>query len=143
MLVNGYEFFYGANLTRYFQRAISKVDRISCLTVNRGHGEFPIKFDNRRLIQESNSSQWYCSNVFFFPAPYLSELGINAHELVSKGVLYAEPMSNGMIDYPITNNDSLLATAEFIHYISKYMGKDIYDLKQIANNRSLNKDVSV
>lgn len=137
VVIRNYDFIYGSNLTRYFQRAITKTDRISCLTISKPAGSQSVDFDNSRLIHLSRKKQWHCTSVLFFPESKYSRISSGFLELVEQNELYAEPMGNGVIEYPIENKDDILATAEFIRYLRKQMGNDIYDLKQIARNRNL------
>ena len=51
--------------------------------------------------------------------------------------LYAEPVGNGIISYLINDSDSSCDTAMLMKIIKSRMGKNIYDIEEIARNRNL------
>ena len=45
-------------------------------------------------------------------------------------------MDNGMIEYSVLDEDALLDTSAFLRYMRQRLGKELYDLREIAVNRS-------
>lgn len=138
MVVYNNPFVYGPNLTKYFQRAMSRSNGISVLTVAKtiGGNEITVSYDNYKSIQsaENGSIKQFCAPIVFFPKKYFDQVK-SVRNIESLNPLYAEPMGNGMIEYPITDEDSLWDTSSFLRYLKKRMGKDIYDLRDLARNR--------
>jgi len=138
MVVFNNPFVYGPNLTKYFQRAMSRSNGISVLTVAKtiGGSEIRVSYDNYKAIRsvDYSSIKQFCVPIIFFPRKYFDQIK-RIDDLVSLEPLYAEPMGNGMIEYSLTDEESLWDTTSFLRYLNKRMGKNIYDLKEIAKNR--------
>ena len=139
MVVYNNPFVYGPNLTRYFQRAMSRPYGISVLTVAKtiGGSEIQVSYDNYKAIQDAdqNGIMQFCAPIVFFPKKYFYQIDL-VENITALEPLYAEPMGNGMIEYPITDEDSLWDTSSFLRYLKKRMGKEIYSLEEIAKNRN-------
>lgn len=138
MVVYNNPFVYGPNLTKYFQRAMSRPNGISVLTVAKtiGGSEILISYDNYKAIKsaEKGSVEQFCAPIVFFPKKYFIQIG-KVEDTTNLDPLYAEPMGNGMIEYSIMDEDALWDTSSFLRYMKKRMGKDIYDLNEIARKR--------
>ncbi len=131
-------FVYGVNLTKYFQRAMSRHNGITVLTTVSSvvKNDSPISFDNHKaVIKDKNEPSPYAPvPILFVPEAYYSQLE-RAEEIFSLEPLYAEPMGNGMIGYLICDVDSLYDTSALLKTIRTQMGKNVYDLEEIARNR--------
>ena len=138
MVVYNNPFVYGPNLTKYFQRAMSRPSGISVLTVAKtiGGSEIMVSYDNYKAVNsaETGSIEQFCAPIVFFPKKYFDQVE-KVKETQTLDPLYAEPLGNGMIEYSITGEDSLWDTSSFLRYLKKRMGKDIYDLYEVAKNR--------
>ncbi len=139
MVVYNNPFVYGPNLTKYFQRAMSRVNGISVLTVAKtiGGSEIKVSYDHFKAVQKTEDPglAQFCAPIAFFPKRYFDQLG-KVENLSNLQPLYAEPMGNGMVEYTITDEDALWDTSSFLRYLKKRMGKEIYDLMEIAQNRN-------
>ena len=142
MVVYNNPFVYGPNLTKYFQRAMSRVNGISVLTVAKtiGGSEIKVSYDNYKMVQdvEDKGLDQFCAPVVFFPKKYFDQVE-TVQNVGNLQPLYAEPMGNGMIEYSINDEDSLWDTSSFLRFLKKRMGKEIYDLDEIAKNRNFKK----
>lgn len=138
MVVYNNPFVYGPNLTKYFQRAMSRSNGISVLTVAKtiGGSEILVSYDNYKAVSstENGSIEQFCAPIVFFPKKYFDQVQ-KVQDIQDLDPLYAEPMGNGMIEYSISDEDSLWDTSSFLRYLKKRMGKDIYDLYEVAKNR--------
>ena len=139
MVVFDNPFLYGLNLTKYFQRAMSRLNGITVMTVDKKLGrekENKVHFDYFRAIDQGGSGRTnhYCVPILFFPKKYFDQIS-KAERTVELEPLFAEPMSNGMIEYLILDEESLWNTASFVRYLKTSMGTDIYDLEEIAHRR--------
>ena len=138
MVVYNNPFVYGPNLTKYFQRAISRKNGISVLTVNKtiGISNGKVSYDNYKVVNRTEREgfgQFYVP-IMFFPEKYHEKIK-NVEIIERLSPLYAEPMGNGMIEYSVCDKDSLLDTSFFVRYLNQRMGKNIYDLREIAKAR--------
>ena len=113
MVVYNNPFVYGSGLTRYFQRAMAKLNSITVLSL--GDNIVPITFVPRAFFPEFQHKESY--NDF-------------------DNVTY-ETMERGMISYELRDLDDILQTACFMRYLEHYTGCIPYDLEEIANNRGL------
>ncbi len=139
MVVYNNPFLYGPHLTKYFQRAMSRLHGISVLTAekNLGESEIRVSYDNYKALRRANkpSFKQFCTPVVFFPKKFFDQIEA-AEDTVRLSPLYAEPMDNGMIEYSVLDKEALLDTAAFLRYIKTRLGKDIYDLREVAVNRN-------
>lgn len=141
MVVYDNPFIYGPNLTKYFQRAMSKNDRITMLTVVKGKGgkRCSVNYDNYKVLDLNEGGNCYCVPICFVSASnndVLTRID-DIHKLIYNKKLYAEPMGNGMIEYSINNIEDVYQTSNFIYFLEHTMGKKIYDPYEIAMNRNL------
>lgn len=132
-------FLYGVNLTKYFQRAMSRQNGISVLTVDKSRQEkgMVVSFDKHKAVllkTAQGEAKQYCVPIVFMPMRYADLLPhVESVEMLQP--LFAEPMGNGMIEYSVTDRESLLDTAQFLRFLHGRMGKDVYDLREIAARR--------
>lgn len=138
MAVYNNPFVYGPHLTRYFQRAMSRLHGISVLTAekNIGESEISVSNDSYRALRRANKASFkqFCAPIVFFPKKYFGQLE-HLEDTARLEPLYAEPMDNGMIEYSVTDRDALLDTAFFLRYMKERLGKELYDLREVALNR--------
>ena len=138
MVVYNNPFVYGPHLTKYFQRAMSRLYGISVLTAekNIGESEIRVSYDNYKALRRANkpSFKQFCTPIVFFPKKYYDQIE-HVEDTVRLAPLYAEPMDNGMIEYSVTDGEALWETAFFLRYMKQRMGKDLYDLREVAINR--------
>lgn len=140
MAVFGHPFVYGPNLTKYFQRAMSRQNGISVLTADKSvtKGDAAVIFDRHKAVQPAArqpQNGHCCVPIVFVPAQFSDQLGA-VESVTALSPLFAEPMGNGMIAYPVTDREALLDTSVFLRFLSSRMGKEIYDLKSIAKRRN-------
>lgn len=138
MVVYNNPFVYGPNLTKYFQRAMSRPNGISILTVAKTEGgsEIQVSYNNYKMIKSpvEGSIRQFCVPIVFFPRKYFDQVEM-VETTSNLEPLFAEPMGNGMIEYTITDESSLWDTSSFLRYLKTRMGKDIYNLTAVAKNR--------
>lgn len=138
MVVYNNPFVYGPHLTKYFQRAMSRLHGISVLTAekNCGESEILVSYDNYKALRRANkpSFKQFCTPIVFFPKKYFEQIG-HVEDTVRLAPLYAEPMDNGMIEYSVLDDEALLDTALFLRYMKTRLGKELYDLREVAVNR--------
>jgi hypothetical protein len=117
---------------------MSRQNGISVLTVDKtiGGSEIMVSYDNYKSVKTPKRDDYiqFCAPIVFFPKRFFGQLG-NVENITELDPLYAEPMWNGMIEYSITDLDSLWDTSSFVRFLEKTMGKDIYNPEEIAVKR--------
>ena len=138
MVVYNNPFVYGPNLTKYFHRAMSRKNGISVLTVDKTTGgkEIMIAYDNYKAVKKPMECdiKQFCAPIVFFPKEFYDQIE-NAENVSMLDSLYAEPMGNGMIEYSILDEDAICDTALFFRFIKRRIGKDVYNIEEVAKNR--------
>ena len=138
MVVYNNPFIYGPNLTKYFQRAMSRLNGVSVLTLPQtvGGTEVVASKGNYRVNHAASKGiKLMGLPVLFFPETYFNQLE-KVGDVLQIDPLFAEPMGNGMIEYSIVDEDSLWDTYFFLRFLRHRMGKDVYDLSEVALNRN-------
>lgn len=141
MVVCRNPFVYGPNLTKYFQRAMSRSNGITVMTAIKkpGTNESPILYDNHRAArlgekEDKSGRQQTAVPILFYPKRFFERLE-RIDEIGSLDPLFAEPMGNGMIAYRVTDPDALHDTDAFLRFLYMRTGLLAYDLKTVAQNR--------
>ena len=138
MVVRDHPFVYGPFLTRCFHRAMARGNGVSTLVIEGrpGTGEKPVSFDRNRRIRgfEPGEDEYYALPILFYPKSFFGSLRGDGQ--LPEGIpLYAEPLDNGVIGYRVTGREAALDTAVFFRLMKERMGKEIYDLGEIARRR--------
>lgn len=138
MVVTGDPFLYGPNLTKYFQRAMSRTEGVSVLTIPRSKGHSSkLEFCNNYIAVRNfgnRKAEPYPLPVFFVPKAYFKQLD-HIDKIEKIDPLYAEPMGSGMIAYTIDTKMDLSDTALYIRFVTEKMDQEVYDLHEVAKNR--------
>lgn len=138
MVIYRNPFLYGANLTKYFQRAMSRQNGISFLTVPKkaDKDDEIVSFDKHRCIKmhKNSGTSQVCLPVAFFPKKYF-ELIPQHKDITQLKSVFAEPAGNGFVAYSIMDLETLWETSSFLRFLSKRMGMNVYDLEEVARNR--------
>jgi len=139
MVIYRNPFLYGANLTKYFQRAMSRQNGISFLTVPQKakKDDKIVFFDKHRCIElHKNSGICHvCLPVSFFPKKFFDRIS-DYDDIECLEPIFAEPTGNGFIAYSVNDLEALWETGSFLQYLSKRMGMNVYDIEEVAKNRN-------
>ena len=126
MVIEGPVFLYGPNLTKYFQRGMSRKNAQISLII-------PCVDKNKDLVYLDGKNQ--VSDTFLNPQGY-QILPIRFDFENSNNIEY-EPMGKGMIAIEISKMDDVLAISNLLHILSNYSGEQIYCLEEIAYRRGM------
>lgn len=141
MIVYDNPFVYGPNLTRYFQRAMSRMNGITVLSSWSQRVDNQVVFDNFNKVESIKNCNQSRARVpiAFFPKKYVKRISDikKMKKLIEDNLLYVEPMGNGMVAFSITNTEEIFDAACFCHFIKKTMGQEIYNIIEIAYKRNL------
>ncbi len=143
MLIRKNFFLYGPNLTKHFQRAMSRLSRATVLVANRRTGNEAdlVSYDNAKRItnRENWEYSYYRLPVLFVPEKLSQHLQSPCPEqsLLAQQLLFAEPMGRGMVDCLLETVDDVADVANFIRFVQEKTGYDLYEVEQVAKNRGL------
>lgn len=117
MVVYGNPFVYGPNLTKYFQRAMAKCNRITAMSVykKKGAKHCSIDFNNQKVVKISDIGKYYYIPIVFVSESCFADLPTVLHleKLIERHQLYTEPMGNGMIEYSIKTKEDVTNIPRF------------------------------
>ena len=140
MVVYNNPFVYGVNLTKYFQRAMSRHNGITIMTTIKPEvRDTSLVISNNNTCRIKDRTNILSDNfvpIVFVPKKFFSQMD-KVENISELEPLYAEPMGNGMIAYLINDNDSLCDTSMLMKIIKCRMDKNIYDIKEISYIRKL------
>lgn len=125
MIIDGPIFLYGINLTKYFQRGMSH----NC---GKTHLVIPDMGEKESLIYLDGKNQ--VSDLSVHPQAYKNIPIVFENECIG---VEREPLGNGMIAIEIVDDNDVLAISNLLFILSKYLGKQIYCLEEIAYRRGL------
>lgn len=112
MLINGLDFLYGKDLTKYFRRVIYD-------------SKYPVKLLNYKRKPTS---------IFFFPHTDETK-GCLTDDVINK--IRTQVMERGIITFPIKTEIDLLDAANLIRILEVHQEEKIADLEEIAIRRTL------
>lgn len=141
MIVYGNVFLYGANLTRYFQRAMSRNNGMSWLAVQREEGRTQrrLSYDKNHCVVAENGVGSCCRlPVAFCPARLIAGLEkceAIFEELLKTTPVYVEMAGNGLVYDDVRDYDALNDVANFLRLTEKMTGNRLYDVRRIAVRR--------
>ena len=121
MLVYDNPFVYGNNLTKYFQRAMSRSNGVTM------------------IVAKKNQKDFLQLPILFFPQNYINYLENQniSQSLLDANLLLTEPMGLGMIYGFINNYNTINDFSNLIRFLQENSGNQIYDIKEIAESRNL------
>lgn len=123
MVIEDSVFIYGPNLTKYFQRGMSHVNKQTRLTIPCEASEACYLNDKNQVSDASDLKQGYrILPIVFYNA--------------AKSVEY-EPLGKGMIAINLWDREDVLAVSVLLQVLMRYSGSQIYCLEEIAYRRGL------
>lgn len=139
MLVYDNIFLYGANLTRYFQRAMSRYNGISVLGIQHYKGKTLSYDKNKKIVQNNEYGTCARIPVMFCPGKYTKYFG-TVYDVLKlktdpKVPFYVEMCGNGLMKYEVHNLSELQNVSNYIYMTEMMTGNQIYDIKEIARIR--------
>lgn len=145
MVVYGNIFLYGSNLTRYFQRAMSRVNGITLLAAESDDDKSDSAIfcnQDKRISLRHDKERYACRalQVLFVPKQFeaaLQEDMSSVAELRSHFAVYAEVAGRGLAVCSVKNWDDINDVSTFIRIMEKMSGSRVYDINEIARVRGL------
>lgn len=143
MVIKGYPLLYGANVTRYFQRAFKKERGLVVLGA-----PYPAKNDSDQLYAEglrvvgrsSSSTLTFVETPFFVCGEGFAACALDEsmrESAIGDGLYFVEPLGYGTIYRDISTEDDVRRVAEFIAFVEEATGVPYGDLDEIARRRKL------
>ena len=153
MVLYGRKLLYGIDLTKMFQRAMSRKNGITLLTTQCKYGiDSPkLVFDrNRRIMLKKSTDQkylqksYYTIPIIFCTAGLLEELMFNEkyrHPFLDgtgkNENLYAEMIGRGIVQFDLQNWDDIVEASVFVRTVQKNQNEYISCIEEIAWRRGL------
>lgn len=143
MVLQDSVFIYGSNLTKYFQRAMSRQDTVTELAIPKPTGS--IRF-NRKMTDKNMSSDVRRQELFYEMLPvWFLPYGIAAKVESSESLCAIRQkasskvlcMGKGIVFRRLRNYADLLETASFIRFLQDNTGYRIYLPEEIAWRRGM------
>ena len=143
MVIWGTPFLFGINLTRYFQRAISKKNKNVIMTIpyNLSNERIKVSIDEKDCVQKVNKGG---NGDDIVPIMFLDKakaVESNLYAFLEKCLaaknLYSQPFGQGMVYKDINNIEDSLDVANFISFYEKSSGKKVYRIEEVAWRRGL------
>ena len=143
MMISDNCFIYGVNLTKYFNRAMSRNNGVTILSIPKSKSSYKQKrlsFGRSKQLTERHlydSNKYYMEPIFFIPMDRASilETLVDYRDLANLDCVYAEPMGYGMIDFMLNTYSDIHTAASFVSIIEQNVGNKVYDLKEISVKR--------
>lgn len=135
MLMNESIFMYGSNLTKYFQRAMSRKQKHISLFVHKmtGDSSRKHKYESKNSISDINRCvQDHYELPVYFIKNYSGNTDIRFSGAAEHGTV---TVGKGMIEYPLINYDDLNEISNFIRFVQKASGSQVYSVHEIAWRR--------
>lgn len=153
MVMYGKKFLYGMDLTKIFQRAMSRENGITLLTTQNKYGANPKKllFDmNRRVLSANSTDQKYLQEsyhtipVLFCTSGMLEKLDFDKSCSLSLSIepgksesFYAEVIGRGIVQSDLKSWDDIVDMAAFVKTVQKHQNEYIACVEEIAWRRGL------
>ena len=153
MVVYGKKFLYGIDLTKIFQRAMSRKNGITLLTTQNKYGNDSKKlmFDiNRRILLDDSTNHKYLQEsyhtipILFCTSGLLERLTFNRgcpflfSDKLEKGTnFYAELFGRGIVQFDLQSWDDVAEASLFVKAVQKRQNEYIACMEEIAWRRGL------
>ena len=134
MVVHSGAFLYGANLTRYFQRAITNTKGVSCLVIPQTAGGERVYFDGAHKVKTACEMS---DKYFRLPICFCKERNVDIQHIFSEesSLHTVEPLGRGMIYRQLESWNDVSEVANFIRFAEDSAGGFLYCLEEIAWRR--------
>ncbi|MCI8485308.1 MAG: helix-turn-helix domain-containing protein [Lachnospiraceae bacterium] len=151
-IMNGYNFIYGIDLTKYMQRAMSRSNAAGIIAIMQQSDSDcdPISYDaDVRLLSVHQNAVDRRNLYYETPLVFVDNAVLNSVQtelsnfrdlikyLIGKGLLYAELVGRGMIFEAVDNYDKILLLSQLTKIIEELQDIKIADIYEIAVRRGL------
>lgn len=153
MVLYGKKFIYGVDVTKVFQRAMSRKNGVTLLTTqsNYGIGSKKIVFDmTGKILSEKEGTKknlqeaYHTIPILFCTSEQVEKMILNMDDFwrlsdlnEKKKLLYAEMMGRGIVQYDLQNWDDIAETSAFVRSIQKKQNEYVSCIEEIAWRRGL------
>lgn len=150
MVVFGRSIIYGVDQTRFFQRAMMHLDRVTVLSLPRGMREAQqgLTFDeNMKIIEKNHQNQvttqyhYYSVPVLFCPCEQLASMKkskqFSFQMIAHLPDVYTEVLDRGYVEFSVDTWEAVSDAAHFTRIVQNACGMQIYCLEEIAWRRGM------
>lgn len=143
VVIFGNRFLYGPDLTRHFNRAMSRTDGITILSTLKRIGQYPIRVDaDKRLVLSKTESinQYFAEPYLFVPESEIfrlySHIG-DFKDIIRLSGIYAKTFSRGMGVFEINSYENAFKFSEYVRLMEEITGEQIGCVEEILIRRGM------
>lgn len=136
-VIYGNQYLYGPNLTRHFERAMSR-NELTIIGSIRKKGEYQLEIDADRLGKSAsniNNTGYYALPYVFYPRNQT----ILDFDVLIKQSYHVELLERGMVYFNVISFQRIIEMAQFINYMQDNTGESISNLDEIMAHRGFGK----
>lgn len=136
-VIYGNQYLYGPNLTRHFERAMSR-NELTVIGSIRKKGDYQLEIDTDRLgklVSNTNNTGYYALPYVFYPRNQT----ILDFDMITKESYSVELLERGMVYFNVISFQSIIEMAQFIKYMQESTGENISNLDEIMIYRGISK----
>lgn len=134
-VIYGNHFLYGPNLTKHFQRAMSR-DEITVIAAMKAKGQYGLAVDSNRYAKLSD--EYSLNKHFALPYAFIPKYTVieQFYEIISRCVC-VETLGRGMVHFNLSSFDAVYNMAGFVKMMEENTGEKIADIDEIARRRMI------
>lgn len=136
-VIYGNQYLYGPNLTRHFERAMSR-NELTVIGSIRKKGEYQLEIDADRLgksVSNTSNTGYYALPYVFYPR---NQTILNFDVLIKQSYR-VELLERGMVYFNVISFQRIIKMAQFIKYMQDDTGESISNLDEILAHRGIGK----
>ena len=136
-VIYGNHFLYGADLTKRFKRAMSRMDGVTVICSMKRKGTHPVDVDEEKKIRKSmkRANAYYAEPFVFYPKGYQTEMGFQ--DILQKNNIYSEVLPRGIASFHIDNYDRAIEMGSYIRLTEENTGEKVACVEEILIRRGL------
>lgn len=134
-IIYGNQFLYGPNLTKHFQRAMSRED-ITVMAAMKAKGQYGLAVDTdkrAKLSNEYNMNKYFALPYAFIP----KNTTVEPFDIVMSKEVCVETLVRGMVHFNLSSYENIYQMAGFVKMMEENTGERIADLNEIVKRRMM------
>ena len=139
LVIYGNYFLYGADLTKHFKRAMSRLDAVTIVCSMRRKNEYPVSVDEEKKIRKSPNNRavnFYHAEPFVF-YPKTHQIESNFKCVLYKNNIYSELLARGIASFHVQTYDKAIEMGNYIRLMEDNTGEKIACIEETIIRRGL------
>lgn len=136
-VIYGNQYLYGPNLTRHFERAMSR-NELTVIGSIRKNGEYQLEIDSDRRgksVSNKSTTGYYALPYVFYP----KNQTILDFDMLIRQSYHVELLERGMVYFNVISFQRIVEMAQFIKYMQDSTGESVSNLIDIITYRGIGK----